>query len=35
MKINFSEDEVLLEGLLNHIKPAIYRAKNKINLEDD
>ncbi|BBM35342.1 PTS sugar transporter subunit IIA [Pseudoleptotrichia goodfellowii] len=34
MKINFSEDEVLLEGLLNHIKPAIYRAKNKINLEE-
>ena len=31
--INFSEDKVLLEGLLNHIKPAIYRAKNGIYLE--
>ena len=31
--INFSEDKVLLEGLLNHIKPAIYRSKNGIYLE--
>lgn len=32
--ISFSNDRILLEGLLNHIKPAIYRAKNRINLEE-
>ncbi|RRD39214.1 PRD domain-containing protein [Leptotrichia sp. OH3620_COT-345] len=34
IKVKFSEDEILLESLLNHIKPAIYRAKNKIYLEE-
>ncbi len=29
---NFSKDYELYEGLLNHIKPAMYRMTNKINL---
>ena len=33
IEISFSNDKILLEGLLNHVKPAIYRAKNKITLE--
>ena len=28
------KDKILLEGLLNHIKPTIYRIKNKIELEN-
>lgn len=33
--INLRNDEVLINGLLNHIKPAIYRIKKNINLELD
>lgn len=33
--INLLEDESLIEGLINHLKPAIYRLKNNINLEHD
>lgn len=29
----FSRDSLLKEGLLNHIKPAIYRMKNNIQIE--
>ena len=32
--VDISKDEVLLDGLLNHIKPTIYRIKNKIELEN-
>ncbi|MEG0136179.1 MAG: PRD domain-containing protein, partial [Cetobacterium sp.] len=31
---DISQDKVLLEGLLNHIKPTIYRIKNRIELEN-
>ncbi|MBC2854967.1 transcription antiterminator [Cetobacterium sp. 2A] len=31
---DISQDKVLLEGLLNHIKPTIYRIKNHIELEN-
>ncbi|MGL5049210.1 MAG: BglG family transcription antiterminator [Fusobacteriaceae bacterium] len=34
IKENIIEDKLLLEGLLNHIKPTIYRIKNKIELEN-
>lgn len=34
IKENITEDKLLLEGLLNHIKPTIYRIKNKIELEN-
>ncbi|MGL5427598.1 MAG: BglG family transcription antiterminator, partial [Cetobacterium sp.] len=34
IKENIVEDKLLLEGLLNHIKPTIYRIKNKIELEN-
>ena len=29
LKINLEDDVWLLEGLMNHIKPAIYRIRNK------
>ena len=32
---DISSDDELLEGLLNHIKPAIYRMKNSIFTEED
>lgn len=32
--IDISSDEVLLDGLINHIKPTIYRIKNGIELEN-
>lgn len=32
--IDISNDEVLLDGLINHIKPTIYRIKNGIELEN-
>lgn len=35
MDIDIIQDEELFEGLLNHIKPAIYRIKNNLNIEDD
>ncbi len=34
IKEDISRDKVLLEGLLNHIKPTIYRIKNGIELEN-
>lgn len=33
-KYDLSGDKVLLEGLINHIKPTIYRLKNKIELQN-
>ena len=33
LKINLEDDVWLLEGLMNHIKPAIYRIRNNINLK--
>lgn len=33
--IDLSNDKILLDGLLNHIKPAIYRIKNDIVLENE
>lgn len=35
MDIDIGQDEELFEGLLNHIKPAIYRIKNNLNIEDE
>ena len=35
MDIDIIQDEELFEGLLNHIKPAIYRIKNNLNIEDE
>lgn len=32
--INLNDDTILLEGLVNHIKPTVYRIKNKIELEN-
>lgn len=32
--VDISKDKLLLEGLLNHIKPTIYRLQNKIKLEN-
>ncbi|MGL6063510.1 MAG: BglG family transcription antiterminator [Fusobacteriaceae bacterium] len=34
IKEDISQDKLLLEGLLNHIKPTIYRIKNNIVLEN-
>lgn len=31
--INLGNDRILIKELINHIKPAIYRIKNKINLK--
>lgn len=31
---DLTKDNILFNGLLNHLKPAIYRIKNKINLEN-
>ena len=33
LNISLSNDALLLEGLVNHIKPAIYRIKNNITIE--
>ena len=33
LKVNLEDDVWLLEGLMNHIKPAIYRIRNNINLK--
>lgn len=33
--IDLSNDKILLDGLLNHLKPAIYRIKNEIVLENE
>ena len=32
--VDISKDKLLLEGILNHIKPTIYRLQNKIRLEN-
>lgn len=32
--VDISKDKLLLEGILNHIKPTIYRLQNKIKLEN-
>ena len=34
LKINLTEDMILRKELLNHIKPAIYRMKNKFRLTE-
>lgn len=34
IEIDLNSDNILLEGLINHIKPTIYRAKNNIELEN-
>lgn len=34
LKYNLTKDTILFNGLLNHLKPAAYRIKNKINLEN-
>lgn len=31
---NMNYDTILFKGLLNHLKPAIYRIKNNVNLEN-
>ena len=33
-KVNLTEDKILRKELLNHIKPAIYRMKNKFKLTE-
>ena len=32
--VDISQDETLVDGLLNHIKPTIYRIQNGIELEN-
>lgn len=32
--MDLKKDETLLDGLINHLKPAIHRAKNKIELQN-
>jgi mannitol/fructose-specific phosphotransferase system IIA component (Ntr-type)/galactitol-specific phosphotransferase system IIB component len=32
--VDFSRDKVLIDGLINHLRPAIYRIKNDISLEN-
>lgn len=32
--VNLNNDKMLLEGLINHIKPTIHRLKNKLELEN-
>lgn len=34
LKYNLTKDTILFNGLLNHLKPAVYRIKNKTNLEN-
>lgn len=34
LQLDLSKDKLLMEGLLNHIKPAIHRVKNKIELKN-
>ena len=34
LKVNLTEDKILRKELLNHIKPAIYRMKNKLKLTE-
>ena len=32
--VDITKDKILLEGIINHIKPTIYRIKNKLKLEN-
>ena len=34
LEVNITEDKILRKELLNHIKPAIYRMKNKFKLTE-
>ncbi len=34
LEVNITNDETLILGLINHIKPTIYRIKNEIELEN-
>lgn len=34
LQLDLSKDKLLMDGLLNHIKPAIHRVKNKIELKN-
>lgn len=34
LEVNITDDETLILGLINHIKPTIYRIKNGIELEN-
>lgn len=34
IEVDISNDELLLDGLLNHLKPTIYRVQNGISLEN-
>ncbi len=34
LKVNLTEDKILRKEMLNHIKPAIYRMKNKFKLTE-
>lgn len=34
IEIDISKDKILFDGLLNHMKPTIYRLKNNIKLEN-
>lgn len=34
INVDLQNDTILLEGLVNHIKPTVYRIKNKIELEN-
>ena len=34
IQLDLSKDKLLMDGLLNHIKPAIHRVKNKIELKN-
>ncbi len=35
VEVDLSNDKILFDGLLNHLKPAIYRIKNDIVLENE
>lgn len=34
IEVDISRDEILIDGLLNHLKPTIYRINNNIELEN-
>lgn len=34
LNINLSHDKILMDGLLNHLKPAYYRIRNNISFEN-
>ena len=35
VEVDLSNDKILFDGLLNHLKPAIYRIRNEIVLENE